>query len=248
MWAGLMRDLMGVSDPLAQAMRFHTQTAGSTLTAQQPLTNVVRTTVQAMAAVLGGTQSLHTNAYDEALGLPTEDSARLALRTQQILAYESGMGDTVDPFGGSYFIESLTDEVEAAATELFDRVEAMGGAVAAIEAGFMQSQIEESAYTEARAQGSGQSVVVGVNRFASDASEPTEVLRVDPNLEAGQCRRLAEWRQARGSVDSHLQAIADTAKGTDNLLPVIKEALATGATVGEVSETLRDVFGTYRPA
>ncbi|HLU53263.1 MAG TPA: methylmalonyl-CoA mutase family protein [Acidimicrobiia bacterium] len=246
MWARLMRDLIGTDDPASQMMRFHTQTAGSTLTAQQPLNNVVRTTVQALAAVLGGTQSLHTNAYDEALGLPTEESARLALRTQQILAYESGVGDTVDPFGGSYFMEALTDDLEEAAQDLFDQVEQMGGAVSAIEAGFMQAQIEESAYAEARRQASGESVVVGVNRFQGDGGEPTEVLRVDPELERGQVSRLDEWRSQRGPVDSYLDAIVEAARGDTNLLPVMKEALAAGATVGEVSDALRSVFGTYR--
>ena len=247
MWAGLMRDLIGAKSPAAQAMRFHTQTAGSTLTAQQPLTNVVRTTVQALAATLGGTQSLHTNSYDEALGLPTEQSAMVALRTQQILAYESGIADTVDPFGGSYFMEALTDDVEAAAQELFDRVEEAGGAVAAIEAGLMQSQIEEAAYTEARRQASGESVVVGVNRFASDGDGPIQVLRVDPALEVGQRQRLADWRGRRGPLDAHLEAVAETARGSENLLPSMKMALAAGATVGEVSDALRGVFGLYRP-
>ncbi|HEX2152682.1 MAG TPA: methylmalonyl-CoA mutase family protein [Acidimicrobiia bacterium] len=246
MWARLMRDSIGTADPASQKMRFHTQTAGSTLTAQQPLNNVVRTTVQALAAALGGTQSLHTNSYDEALGLPTEESARLALRTQQILAHESGITDTVDPFGGSYFMEALTDDLEAAAQELFDRVEELGGAVEAIEAGFMQSQIEEAAYQEARRQASGESVVVGVNRFADDGADPIEVLRVDPALERGQIDRLVEWRRARRPVDDHLEGIAEAARGDANLLPLMKDALAAGATVGEVSDALRSVFGTYR--
>jgi methylmalonyl-CoA mutase N-terminal domain/subunit len=228
-------------------MRFHTQTAGSTLTAQQPLNNVVRTTVQALAATLGGTQSLHTNSYDEAVGLPTEDSARLALRTQQILAFESGVADTVDPFGGSYFMEALTDDLEAAAQELFDQVEELGGAVAAIEAGFMQGEIEDAAYSEARRQASGESVVVGVNRFESGPGEPIEVLRVDPELERGQVERLGEWRRRRGPVDELLGAVVSTAKSGDNLLPVMKDALMAGATVGEVSDALRQVFGRYRP-
>ena len=246
MWARLMKDLIGATDPKALAMRFHTQTAGSTLTAQQPLTNVVRTTVQAMAATLGGTQSLHTNAYDEALGLPTDASARLALRTQQILAHESGMGDTVDPFGGSWFMEALTDELEAAAQELFDQVEDLGGAVAAIEEGFMQRRIEDSAYREARAQASGESVVVGVNRFQVDEDGAIEVLRVDPELERSQCERLAHHRSRRDPVDHHLGAITAAASGSANLLPVMKGALAAGATVGAVSDALRDVFGTHR--
>ncbi len=247
MWARLMRDLIGTDDPASQAMRFHTQTAGSTLTAQQPLTNIVRTTVQAMAATLGGTQSLHTNSYDEAVGLPTDTAARLALRTQQILAHESGIGDTVDPFGGSYFMEALTDDLEEAAQELFDRVESLGGSVAAIEAGFIQAQIEDAAYTEARRQASGESVVVGVNRFQSDNDEPIEVLRVDPALERGQRDRLAAWREGRGSIDRRLEAIVSAAEGDDNLLPVMKAALADGATVGEVSDALRGVFGRHRP-
>ncbi|MGH8911500.1 MAG: acyl-CoA mutase large subunit family protein, partial [Acidimicrobiia bacterium] len=247
MWARLMRDLIGTEDPLSQVMRFHTQTAGSTLTAQQPLANIVRTTVQALAATLGGTQSLHTNSYDEALGLPTEQSAMVALRTQQILAYESGVGDTVDPFGGSYFIEALTDEVEAAAQELFDRVEDKGGAVAAIEAGLMQSEIEEAAYVEARRQATGESVVVGVNRFEVDDDGSVPMLRMEPALEQEQRKRLQQWRDERGSVAVLLQAVAQTAAGNDNLLPPMKEALAAGATVGEVSDALREVFGVYRP-
>ncbi len=197
LWADLMKNQLGARDPRSWAMRFHTQTAGSTLTAQQPDNNVVRTTVQAMAAVLGGTQSLHTNAFDEALGLPTEASARLALRTQQILAHESGLTDTVDPLGGSFFVEALTDEVEAAARSLLDEIEQRGGSVAAIESGWMQSQIEEAAYLEARRQEAGDSVVIGVNRFAGDGVAPVSALEVDPELEAGQVKRLQAWKQHR---------------------------------------------------
>jgi methylmalonyl-CoA mutase N-terminal domain/subunit len=249
MWARLMRDGIGAENPKSWAMRFHTQTAGSTLTAQQPLNNVVRTTVQAMAAVSGGTQSLHTNSFDEALGLPTQESATLALRTQQILAYESGMTDTVDPFAGSYFIEALTDEVEAKATELFDRIEAMGGAVRAIEAGFMQREIEDAAYTEARRQDTGESVVVGVNRYTEEASAVVPVLEIDPALEEGQRQRLAAWKADRDHalVERRLGAISELAKTDQNLLPVMKEALVEGATVGEVSDALRSVFGLYHP-
>ncbi len=246
MWARLMRDVIGAKDEKSWAMRFHTQTAGSTLTAQQPLTNVVRTTVQAMAAVMGGTQSLHTNGYDEALGLPTEEAATLALRTQQILAYESGMTSTVDPWAGSWFMEGLTDELEAAATDLFDRVEEMGGAVAAIEAGWMQSQIEDAAYREARAQESGESVVVGVNRFAAEESERIPVMRIDPELERSQVERLSAWRSERGSVDEVLNIVEQVARSNENLLPSLKEALRAGATIGEVSDVLRTVFGTHR--
>ncbi|HVR33242.1 MAG TPA: methylmalonyl-CoA mutase family protein [Acidimicrobiia bacterium] len=246
MWARLMRDVIGAKDEKSWAMRFHTQTAGSTLTAQQPLTNVVRTTVQAMAAVMGGTQSLHTNAYDEALGLPTEDSATLALRTQQILAHESGMTSTVDPWAGSWFMEGLTDEVEQAATALFDQVEEMGGAVASIEARWMQSQIEDAAYHEARAQETGDSVVVGVNRFVAAETERIPVMRIDPELERSQVERLETLRSRRGSVQVELDAIDATARSTANLLPALKTALAAGATIGEVSDVLRGVFGTHR--
>jgi methylmalonyl-CoA mutase N-terminal domain/subunit len=249
MWAELMRDLIGAKDPRSWAMRFHTQTAGSTLTAQQPLTNVVRTTVQAMAAVLGGTQSLHTNSFDEALGLPTEEAARLALRTQQVLAFESGLTATVDPLAGSYFVEALTDAVEAKARELFDEIESMGGSVAAIEAGWMQARIEDAAYAEARRQEAGESVVVGVNRFVADTPTDVPVLVVDPALEADQRRRVGEWRASRdaGRVGKALKEVEEVARTSDNLLPPMREALAAGATVGEVSDVLRGVFGVHRP-
>jgi len=249
MWARLMRSSIGASDPRSWAMRFHTQTAGSTLTAQQPLNNVVRTTVQAMAAVLGGTQSLHTNSYDEALGLPTEQSATLALRTQQILAHESGLTDTVDPFAGSYFIEELTDRLEEAATALYDRVEEMGGSVRAIETGFMQREIEEAAYAEARHQDSGESIVVGVNRYAGDDESGVPILTIDPALESDQRQRLASWRRARdgSAVEARLSDLTETAAGATNVMPAMKNALVAGATVGEVSDALRSVFGTYKP-
>jgi methylmalonyl-CoA mutase N-terminal domain/subunit len=249
MWATLMRDTFGARNPKSWAMRFHTQTAGSTLTAQQPLNNVVRTTVQAMAAVMGGTQSLHTNAYDEALGLPTTESATLALRTQQILAHESGMTDTVDPLGGSYFIEALTDAVEERARELLDRIEAMGGAVRAIEQGFVQAQIEEAAYAEARRQETGESVVVGVNRYVEGEQPQVPVLQVDPALEEEQKARLARWRSDRdaAAVEKALRGVEEAARGDTNLLYPMKDALAVGATVGEISDVLRSVFGVYRP-
>jgi methylmalonyl-CoA mutase N-terminal domain/subunit len=249
-WARLMRDVIGARDPRSWAMRFHTHTAGSTLTAQQPLNNVVRTTIQALAAVLGGTQSLHTNAYDEALGLPTDDSALLALRTQQVIAHESGVADTVDPLAGSYFVEYLTDRLEAAAESLLAGIEEMGGAVVSIEEGWMQGQIEESAYREARRQADGSSIVIGVNRFASGDGAPIPVLEVDPALEEGQRRRLIDWRASRAesAVDKALATVEEQA-GTDaNLLPSIKVALREGATVGEISDRLRNVFGVYRPA
>jgi methylmalonyl-CoA mutase N-terminal domain/subunit len=230
-------------------MRFHTQTAGSTLTAQQPENNVVRTTVQAMAAVLGGTQSLHTNAFDEALGLPTEASARLALRTQQILAYESGLTDTVDPLAGSYFMEALTDEVELAARSLLDAIEKRGGSVAAIESGWMQSQIEDAAYVEARRQEAGESMVIGVNKFTLIGVAPVQALEVDPELEAEQVKRLTVWKLGRdqGLVNAALEEVTKAANMIDNLLYPMKEALVAGATVGEVSGALRRVFGSYRP-
>ncbi len=248
-WARLMRDEIGAKDPRSWAMRFHTQTAGSTLTAQQPLNNVVRTTVQALAAILGGTQSLHTNSYDEALGLPTDESALVALRTQQVIAHESGVADTVDPMAGSYFVEYLTDSLEKAAESLLSRVEEMGGAVAAIEEGWMQLQIEDAAYAEARRQADGSSVVVGVNRYASEGGQAIPVLEVDPVLEEEQCQRLAAWRVARDehSVETALVDLEDQAGGEGNLLVPMKEALKQGATVGEVSNRLRAVFGVYRP-
>ena len=231
-------------------MRFHTQTAGSTLTAQQPLNNVVRTTIQALSAVLGGTQSLHTNAYDEALGLPTDESARLALRTQQVIAHESGVAATADPLAGSFFVETLTSELEEKAEKLLSEIAAMGGAVTAIEEGWMQARIEESAYREARRQESGESVVVGVNRFADEAAEEIEPLAVDPLLERRQQEELAARKSARDgeAVAKALTAVEETARGEDNLLYPMKEALAAGATVGEVSDALREVFGRHRPS
>jgi methylmalonyl-CoA mutase N-terminal domain/subunit len=248
-WARLMRDRMGARNEASLRMRFHTQTAGSTLTAQQPLNNVVRTGYQALAAVLGGTQSLHTNSYDEALGLPTSESATLALRTQQILAFESGVGDTVDPLAGSYYVEALTDAVETAAMALIDEIDGMGGAVAAIEAGFPQGHIEEAAYREATRLEDGASVVVGVNRYAADADDPSAPTRVDPALEQAQTAAVGAVRERRddAAVVAALDDLRSAARGDGNLLPVMKRALAAMATVGEVSGVLRDVFGRYRP-
>ncbi|MGH8935368.1 MAG: acyl-CoA mutase large subunit family protein [Acidimicrobiia bacterium] len=250
MWARLMRDRIGARRPESQAMRFHVQTAGSTLTAQQPENNVVRTTVQALAAVLGGTQSLHTNAFDEALGLPTGRSATLALRTQQILAYESRVGDSADPLAGSYYVEALTDALEEEAHELLEQVEEMGGAVQAIEAGFMQDQIEGAAYQEARRVEEGASVVVGVNRFAEDdREEQLELNELDPALVAAQVARLAELRSSRdqAAVEAALAEVEAAARGDENLLYPMKEALAASATLGELSDALRKVFGEHRP-
>ncbi len=250
MWADLMRNLIGAQNPKSWAMRFHTQTAGSTLTAQQPLNNVVRTTVQALGAVLGGTQSLHTNAFDEALGLPTAESARLALRTQQILAYESGVASTVDPLAGSYFVEHLTDQVEAKGRELFDQIEAMGGSVNAVESGWMRGQIEDSAYRQAQRQDEGASVIVGVNRFVEDEADPVPVMRVDPELERAQVDRLQRRRRTRPTteVEASLERVEAVAATDANVLPAMRDALAVGATVGEVSDALRNVLGIYRPA
>ncbi len=250
MWAKLMRERMGATKPASWRMRFHTQTAGSTLTAQQPELNIVRTALEALSAVLGGTQSLHTNAYDEALGLPTEKSAKIALRTQQIIAYESGSADTVDPLAGSYFVEALTDELEARASELLHEVEALGGAVKAIEAGFPQRAIEDAAYETAKRIETGEQIVVGVNRFVDDEpGEPVPVLKVDPSIRDEQVARLRELQASRdeAAVAEALDRIRETAKGTHNLLYPMKEALMRSATLGEVSAALRDVFGEYRP-
>jgi methylmalonyl-CoA mutase N-terminal domain/subunit len=230
-------------------LRFHTQTAGVQLTAQQPEVNLARVTVQALGAVLGGTQSLHTNSYDEAIALPTDKSARLALRTQQVLAYETDVTATVDPFAGSYVVESMTDEVEAAAVALMEQVEDRGGAVNAIEQGFQKEEIERSAYAIARETDSGERVVVGVNRFQRDEEDPYEPLRVDPAIEQQQCERLARLRAERdqSAVDGALAELRKAAEGTDNVLYPMKEALRARATVGEVCNTLREIWGAYVP-
>jgi methylmalonyl-CoA mutase N-terminal domain/subunit len=244
-----MREEFGAQDPKSLMLRFHTQTAGVQLTAQQPEVNLVRVAIQALGAVAGGTQSLHTNAYDEALALPTEKSARLALRTQQVLAYEAGLTGTVDPFAGSYAIEAMTDEVEAEAVALIERVFSYGSAVDAIEQGFQKQEIETSAYRIANEIDNGDRVVVGVNRFAADEEERYEPLRVDPAIEAGQAARLTELRLKRdgSAVQRALGDLAKAAGGTENVLPLMKEALRLRATVGEVCHTLREVWGTYQP-
>ncbi len=250
LWARLMRDRMGALRPESWRMRFHTQTAGSTLTAQQPLTNVVRTSYQALAAVLGGTQSLHTNSYDEALGLPTNESAMLALRTQQVLGYETGVPDHVDPLAGSYLVESLTDRIEADAMELIARIDELGGAPSAIEQGFQQREIEEAAYSYARSLDSGAATLVGVNRFVeADDSDP-DVLSIDPELESAQCKALEERRAHRddAAVTAALADVSDAATNTDNVLYPMKAALEAGATIGDITRTLVPVFGRYRPS
>jgi methylmalonyl-CoA mutase, N-terminal domain len=249
-WARVMRDELGARDPRSTMLRFHTQTAGVQLTAQQPETNLVRVTVQALAAVLGGTQSLHTNAYDEAIGLPTDKAARLALRTQQVLAHETDLTATVDPFAGSYAVEAMTDEVEALAVALMEQVAGYGSAVDAIEAGFQKREIEAAAYQVSKEIDSGERVVVGVNRFALAEEEPYELLRVDPAIEAEQAARLATLRADRDAdaVARTLATLAGAAAGTDNVLPPMRDALAARATVGEVCTTLREVWGRYEPS
>ncbi|MFJ8462827.1 acyl-CoA mutase large subunit family protein [Streptomyces swartbergensis] len=249
-WARVMKEEFGAQNPKSLMLRFHTQTAGVQLTAQQPEVNLVRVSVQALAAVLGGTQSLHTNSFDEAIALPTDKSARLALRTQQVLAHETDVTATVDPFAGSYVVESMTDDVEAAAVELMARVEELGGAVDAIERGFQKNEIERSAYRIAQQTDSGERVVVGVNRFQLDEEEPYEPLRVDPAIEARQAERLARLRGEREqpSVDAALAALKKAAEGEDNVLYPMKDALRARATVGEVCNALREVWGTYVPS
>ena len=248
-WARIMAEEFGAKNPKSLMLRFHTQTAGVQLTAQQPEVNLVRVALQALGAVLGGTQSLHTNSFDEAIALPTEKAARLALRTQQVLAYETDVTATVDPFAGSYAVEAMTDEVEAEAVALMARVEELGGAVPAIEAGFQKQEIERSAYAVALGVDSGERVVVGVNRFQLDTEERYEPLRVDPKIEQEQRDRLAALREARSSADVEraLAAMKAAAEGSANVLFPMRDALRARATVGEVCNALRDVWGTYRP-
>jgi methylmalonyl-CoA mutase N-terminal domain/subunit len=248
-WARLMRERVGAARPESWRMRFHTQTAGSTLTAQQPANNVVRTAYQALAAVLGGTQSLHTNSFDEALGLPTEDAVTVALRTQQILGHETGVADQIDPLAGSYYVETETDRIEAEAMGLIGRIDELGGAAAAIEAGFQQRQIEDAAYETATSIEDGTTVVVGVNRFTVEEPDEASVLTVDPALEREQCRALADRRATRDAAvaERALGAVKEAAAGDANILYPMKDALAAGATVGEVAGTLVEVFGRYRP-
>jgi methylmalonyl-CoA mutase N-terminal domain/subunit len=243
-----MRDRFGAVNPKAQALRFHAQTGGSTLTAQQPENNIVRVAIQALSAVCGGAQSLHTNGFDEALALPTEHAAQLAVRTQQILAHEAGGTDTADPLGGSYFVETLTAELEERARELIGRVDELGGAVAAIEQGFVQAEIEDAAFAYARETESGERVIVGVNRFAVEGDESEiEIHRLDPEAERRQIERTRHVRAARDDAAARaaLAEVEGAARGTDNLLPPMRAALAARCTVGEVCNTLRGVFGTF---
>jgi methylmalonyl-CoA mutase, N-terminal domain len=249
-WARLMKERFGATNPRSLMLRFHTQTAGVQLTAQQPEVNLVRVTIQALAAVLGGTQSLHTNAFDEAIALPTPKSARLALRTQQVLADETDVTKTVDPFAGSYAVESLTDELEEAVRTLMTAVEDRGGAVRAIEQGFQKGEIERAAYQVACEVDRGERVVVGVNRHVLDTEEPYESLRVDPAIEAAQSQRLARLRAERdnAAVTAALERVREAARGTTNVLVPLKQALALRATLGEVCNALRDVWGVYHPS
>jgi methylmalonyl-CoA mutase, N-terminal domain len=245
MWAHIMRERFHATDPRAMMLRFHTQTAGSTLTAQQPDNNVVRTAYQALAAILGGTQSLHTNAKDEALSLPTEETARVALRTQQILAYETGVADVVDPLAGSYYIEQLTNEVEQRAWDYLRQIDALGGSVRAIEMGYIQSQIEEAAYQYQRSLEQEDTIVVGVNRFIVEEHSHPTLHTIDPQSGQRQAEKVASLRQRRNNdlVNQRLQALASAASGTDNLMPPLIAAVEAYATLGEISDTLRHIFG-----
>lgn len=250
MWARIMRDRFNAKDARSHVLRFHTQTAGSTLTAQQPEVNVVRTTLQALAAVLGGTQSLHTNSMDEALGLPTESAARIALRTQQVIAFESGVADIVDPFAGSYAIEELTTQLETQANEYIGKIDAMGGMLRAIETGYVQREIQDAAYDFQRAVETNDAVVVGVNKFRLDEGSSIPVLSIDPKIERDQVARLRALRDRRdqSTVTRSLARLQEAANGTENLMPLILEAVENYATVGEISRCLREVWGEFREA
>jgi methylmalonyl-CoA mutase N-terminal domain/subunit len=249
LWAGIMRNEFEAEDPRSQMLRFHTQTAGVQLTAQQPEVNLIRVSLQALAAVLGGTQSLHTNSFDEALALPSTKAARLALRTQQVIAYESDLTATADPFAGSYAIESMTDDIEQAANQLMDRIEDMGGAVAAIERGFQKAEIEGAAYRVAREIDEGERVIVGVNRFTTQDEELYHPLRVDPSIEAEQAEKLARLKAQRNKAafGRSIASLKKAAESADNVLYPLRDALRADATLGEVCDALRDVWGEYQP-
>lgn len=247
MWAKITKDL-GATDPKAQMLRFHTQTGGSTLTAQQPKNNIIRVSLQALSAVLGGTQSLHTNGYDEALSLPTEEAASIALRTQQVIAFESGVTDTVDPLAGSYFVESLTNEVEADAWKLIEKIDVMGGAVKAIEQRFIQEEIARSSYQYTQDIETGAKPIIGVNKFVTEEAEKPPVIRIDDSIRKVQSEKLAALRAKRDNekVQQCLSAITDAAKGTQNLMPLVIDAVENLCTLGEISDTLRAVWGEYK--
>jgi methylmalonyl-CoA mutase, N-terminal domain len=248
MWARIMRDHFKAKNPKSQMLRFHTQTAGSTLTAQQPENNIVRTALQALAAVLGGTQSLHTNSYDEALALPTEQSARIALRTQQVIAYESGAPQTIDPLAGSYYIESLTDQIESGARAYLDKIDAMGGTLKAIERGYIQAEIQNAAYEYQQAVDRKEAIVVGVNAFGIDEEKPIPLQHIDESLERKQVERLKALRLKRDQTKwkAAIQQVEDTARATANLMPAIVEAVEAHSTVGEISDAMRRVYGEYK--
>jgi methylmalonyl-CoA mutase N-terminal domain/subunit len=247
LWARIMRDRFGATNPKAQALRFHAQTGGSTLTAQQPENNIIRVAIQALSAVAGGAQSIHTNSFDEALALPSEHAAKIALRTQQILATEAGGPDTADPLGGSYFIEALTDELEAKALELIERIDELGGAVAAVEQGFVQDEIEQAAYAFQQAVESGERIVVGVNEFTEEEGEPIELHRLDPEAERRQLERTARVRAERNATDATrtLAEVRRVATEGGNLLVPMREALRARGTIGEICEALREEWGMY---
>lgn len=247
MWARIMKDL-GATDPKAMMLRFHTQTGGSTLTAQQPHNNIARVTTQTLAAVLGGTQSLHTNGFDEALSLPTEEAARIALRTQQIVAFESGVADTADPLAGSYFIESLTNEVEQQAWKLVEKIDAMGGSVSAIEQGFIQDEIARSAYAYQQQVENGEKIIVGVNKFQSGATGNIPILKIDDSIQVKQIEQLTRYKNTRNRarVDQCLQLLSDKAGNGENLIPAVIEAVENHCTLGEIADELRSVFGEYK--
>jgi methylmalonyl-CoA mutase, N-terminal domain len=247
LWAEIMRERFGATNPKAQALRFHAQTGGSTLTAQQPENNVVRVAIQALSAVCGGAQSLHTNSFDEALALPSERAARIALRTQQLLAHEAGGTDTADPLGGAWFIEAMTDELEERARELIERVDELGGAVAAVEQGFVQREIDEAAFAYAQQVESGERVIVGVNRYEEHEPEPIELHRIDPEAERRQLERTARVRAERdaSAAEAALERVREAARGTENLLPPLREALRVRCTIGELCNVLREEFGMY---
>jgi methylmalonyl-CoA mutase N-terminal domain/subunit len=249
MWARIVRDRFGATDSRAQALRFHTQTGGVTLTAQQPLNNVVRTTLEAMSAVLGGTQSLHTNAFDEALGLPSQSAAELALRTQQVIGFETAVPYVADPLGGSYYVENLTDRVEEEALGVMAEIDELGGAVACIESGWTQRRIADSAYRMQKRIESGDRVVVGVNRYTETDSKPVEIMKISPRHQVAQTRALKKLRGRRPGavVDRHLAEIERAARGDENLMPILKAALADYVTIGECCRVLRGVFGEYHP-
>ena len=248
LWAHIMKERLGAKNPKSMMLRFHTQTAGSSLTAQQPDVNVVRTTLQALAAVLGGTQSLHTNSRDEALGLPTEAAAQLALRTQQVIAHESGVTAEADPLGGSEYVETLTNGIEEEARAYIDRIDQMGGTLAAIESGYIQREVQNAAYAYQQSVERGQTIVVGVNKFQQDQDAPHQVFRVNPEIEKQQVQRVRELRASRSGqeVEARLAALESAARTTDNLMPHIMAACEANATVGEISDALRKVFGEYK--